>query len=177
MISAAPWGIRSERISSELMRRFDCTSPPRWLMPCTSACLMWSPSLRAAAPMTVAIERMPCPPTPESMMSRFMVVLLFFALWRLAVWMHSRRGMMTETPLYSISSRIVRRISSMFLGRGTTTRMCSGSTPSPAQICSRRPVPAESWPPVMPVVRLSEITTVMLLFHSRHPAGRSCPSG
>ena len=27
-----------------------------------------------------------------SMMSRFMVVLLFFALWRLAVWMHSRRG-------------------------------------------------------------------------------------
>lgn len=30
--------------------------------------------------MTVAIERMPCPPTPESMMSRFMVVLLFFCV-------------------------------------------------------------------------------------------------
>ena len=49
----------------------------------------------------------------------------------------------------------------MFLGRGTTTRTCSGSTPSPMQMASNLLVPAESCPPVIPVVRLSEMITVM----------------
>ena len=40
MRSAAPRGMRSERMADDEMRRFDCTSPPRWLMPWTSACLM-----------------------------------------------------------------------------------------------------------------------------------------
>ena len=47
----------------------------------------------------------------------------------------------------------------MFFGSGTTTRTCSGATPSPMQICSSRPVPALSCPPVIPVVRLSLIST------------------
>ena len=42
--------------------------------------------------------------------------------------------------------------------------MCAGSTPIPAQIDSSRPVPAESCPPVMAVVSLSEITMVMFVF-------------
>ena len=40
-------------------------------------------------------------------------------------------------------------------------RMCSGATPMASQIRSSLPVPAESWPPVMPVVRLSEMHRVM----------------
>lgn len=75
--------------------------------------------------------------------------------------MHSRRGMITDTPLYSISSRIMQVISSMFFGSGTTTRTCSGSTPNPRQMASNLLVPAESCPPVIAVVRLSEITTTM----------------
>ena len=55
----------------------------------------------------------------------------------------------------------MRVISGMFLGSGTTTRTCSGSTPKPRQIASNLFVPAESCPPVIPVVRLSEMTTVM----------------
>ena len=50
--------------------------------------------------------------------------------------------------------------------------MCSGFTPKPAQMASSLPVPAESCPPVMAVVSLSEITTVMLVFSftaSRRP--------
>lgn len=70
--------------------------------------------------------------------------------------------MRVVTPLYSISSRMVRVISSIFFGNGTTTRTCSGSTPNPRQIASNLFVPAESCPPVMAVVRLSEITTVIL---------------
>ena len=85
-------------MADEEMRRFDCTSPPRWLMPWTSACFSCNPSARAARPMTVAMERMPCPPTPESMMSRFISLYFFAVLCLFAVWMHSRRGMMTETP-------------------------------------------------------------------------------
>ncbi len=50
---------------------------------------------------------------------------------------------MTDTPLYSISSRMVRVISSIFFGNGTTTRTCSGSTPNPRQIASNLFVPAE----------------------------------
>ena len=42
--------------------------------------------------------------------------------------------------------------------------MCSGATPMPAQMASRRPVPAESCPPVMAVVSLSEMTMVTLEF-------------
>ena len=39
--------------------------------------------------------------------------------------------------------------------------MCSSSTPMAAQIFSSLPVPAESCPPVIPVVRLSEMQSVM----------------
>ena len=53
-------------------------------------------------------------------------------------------GMITDTPLYSISSRIVCIISSICAGNGTTTRTCAGSTPIPRQIDSKRPVPAVS---------------------------------
>ena len=53
-----------------------------------------------------------------------------------AFWMHTLRGMMTDTPLYSSSSRIIRHSSSWFLGTGSNTRMCSGSTPIPWQIDS-----------------------------------------
>ena len=42
--------------------------------------------------------------------------------------------------------------------------MCSAATPMPAQMASRRPVPAESCPPVMAVVSLSEMTMVTLEF-------------
>ena len=39
--------------------------------------------------------------------------------------------------------------------------MCSGSTPIPLQMSSSLPVPAESWPPVIPVVRLSDMQSTM----------------
>ena len=42
--------------------------------------------------------------------------------------------------------------------------MCSGFTPRPAQIASNLPVPAESCPPVIAVVSLSDIITVILVF-------------
>ena len=113
--------------------------------------------------MTVAIERMPCPPTPESMMSRFMVVLLFFCVVAFGG-LDALAARDDDRNPFVFDLFADRAADLLHVGRGTTTRMCSGSTPSPAQICSRRPVPAESWPPVMPVVRLSEITTVMLLF-------------
>ena len=154
----------------------DWTSPPLWLIPCTSACLRLSPAAVAASPMMVAIVRIPCPPTPASMMSFFIVYFLFLSL-RWIVCMHSRRGMMTETPLYSISSRMIRVISSMFFGRGTTTLTCSGERPSPMHMASNLFVPAESCPPVIAVVRLSEIMTVILALSfmaSRRPVIPEC---
>ena len=59
---------------------------------------------------------------------------------------------------------MMRVISSMFFGSGTTTCRCSSLNPSPRQMASNLLVPAESWPPVMPVVRLSLMMTVMLAF-------------
>ena len=47
--------------------------------------------------------------------------------------------MTTDTPSYSNSSRRTLLICSMFLGSGTTTRTCAGSTPTPRHISSRRP--------------------------------------
>ena len=38
MRSALAYGIKSEYITSVDKRKCDCTSPPRWLIPCTSAC-------------------------------------------------------------------------------------------------------------------------------------------
>lgn len=86
-MSAEPCGMRSEAMGVSDIRRWLCTSPPRWLMPCTSACLMNMPRDIAASPIIVAMERMPCPPTPESMMSFFMLVvcgLLFVFLFGFA---------------------------------------------------------------------------------------------
>ncbi len=39
-------------------------------------------------------------------------------------------------------------------------RICASSTPTPLQMSKKRPVPAESCPPVMAVVPLSEMITV-----------------
>ena len=80
-------------------RRCEMTAPPRWLMPCTSACLKRNPCQMAAMSMTNEIETIPCPPTPARMMLVSMVSLRrnqdrhFFA-----VTTHSRVGMMTERP-------------------------------------------------------------------------------
>src|SRR5574344_639216 len=70
---APPCGMRSEAIGSDEMRKLLCTSPPRWLIPCTSACLIYKFSFMAASPMIVAMERMPCPPTPDNIMSVFII--------------------------------------------------------------------------------------------------------
>ena len=53
---------------------------------------------------------------------------------------------------------------SITMAKGTMTRIWAGSTPIPAQIDSIRPVPAESCPPVIAVVSLSEITIVIFVF-------------
>jgi len=53
----------------------------------------------AAFPMTVAMERMPCPPTPQSIMSFFMAWDYLFLFLRAKVCIHSLRGMITDTPL------------------------------------------------------------------------------
>ena len=100
------------------------------------------------------------PNYPEE--DKVMAYLLLFL--RANVWIHSLRGMMTDTPLYSISSRMICLISSWFFFNGTTTRIWAGSTPRPIQMDSMRPVPAESWPPVIAVVSLSEMTITTLAF-------------
>ena len=47
--STQPTGMRSEAMGASLMRRCDCTAPPRWLMPWTSACFTYR-SFSTAAP-------------------------------------------------------------------------------------------------------------------------------
>ena len=59
----------------------------------------------AAEPKAAAIERIPCPPTPANMISVFIVIcsrliyFFFFLASRAFFWIHTRRGMITDTPL------------------------------------------------------------------------------
>ena len=80
-----------------------------------------------------------------------------------AVCIHSLRETTTDRPLWSIAFLNSSTISSWFLGNEFMVCRCSGFTPSPIQISSIFPVPWESCPPVIPVVRLSEMITSMSL--------------
>ena len=77
MMSALPSGMTSAKMGSELMRRWLKTEPPRWDMPWISLCLTFMPRLRAASLMILATETIPSPPTPQSMMSFFIVSVVF----------------------------------------------------------------------------------------------------
>src|SRR5690554_6346814 len=79
--SACPLGMRSEAISWSDSLMCDCTSPPRWLIPWTSACLRCRPASTAAYPMVAAMDKMPCPPTPAKMISIF--IMLCFSVFEL----------------------------------------------------------------------------------------------
>ncbi len=73
IIEALPTGIRSLAIGASARRRFARTAPPRCDMPCTSDCLTNRPSCIALEAMMADTESTPCPPTPERMMSYFML--------------------------------------------------------------------------------------------------------
>src|SRR5659263_592665 len=104
--SALPSGMRSECISVSDNLRCDCTSPPLWLIPCTSDCFRERFFSTAARRIVAAMERMPCPPTPASIMSHFIVYLCFIlpgnfsflvsrrSLYALPAGQHHRQSMM-----------------------------------------------------------------------------------
>ena len=92
------------------------------------------------------------------------IYFFFFLASLLAFWIHTLLGMITDTPLYSISSRMIWHNSSWFFGTGSNTRMCSGSTPIPRQIASRCPNAEDSCPPVMEIDSLSEMMIVIVDF-------------
>ncbi len=75
MRSALPRGIKSEATGFSEIRKWLTTAPPRWLMPCVSACLRYRFSRRTASPKAAAMDKIPCPPTPANIISVFIFVI------------------------------------------------------------------------------------------------------
>ena len=164
------------------MRRFDCTSPPRWLMPCTSACLMCSSSSRAASSDDGGDREDALASYAREYDIAFHKRFGFFAALCLRLQgldTFSARDDDRDAPVVDLLAQSRRFISSHVLGQGHDHAHMGGID---AHVRGRwlpdLPVPAESCPPVMAVVRLSEMMTVMSArSNSRRPAGRSCPNG
>ena len=74
-MSARPSSMSGEWTSGP-KRTWELTTPPRWLMPCTSLFLASSPNRRATSEMTSLARMIPWPPTPTS---RMLVMPLFMA--------------------------------------------------------------------------------------------------